>query len=125
MNIFTQFFSKLSKNPEQRRKEILNELIRQESSISRDIFGPIPKGGVREFFCLDEHNWVWHEEWQTTEGRKTRVTRYIISNKNIVKTINNGHPQSVSLKEAHNLEKAAKIYLHRAKKHIYNKTNKS
>ena len=38
------------------------QLIELESEIGRELFGPIPAGHQRDFFCLDAHTWVWHEE---------------------------------------------------------------
>lgn len=32
------------------------ELIQRESTIGRELFGPVPEGHRREFFCLDEKN---------------------------------------------------------------------
>ena len=39
------------------------ELIQLESEIGAQLFGEIPKGHRREFFCLDEKTWIWYEEW--------------------------------------------------------------
>ena len=48
------------------------DLLRQESKIGANLFGPIPKGHRRDFFCLDEATWIWHEEWKDEKG----VTHY-------------------------------------------------
>ena len=45
------------------------ELITLESEIGSQLFGPIPEGHRREFFCLDEKTWIWHEEWLDEIGR--------------------------------------------------------
>ena len=40
------------------------ELLALESEIGSELFGEVPKGHRREFFCLDEKTWMWHEEWR-------------------------------------------------------------
>ena len=39
------------------------QLIRRESKIGSQLFGQVPSGRSREFFCLDERTWVWSESW--------------------------------------------------------------
>ena len=45
------------------RKVTRRDLIRMESKIGATVFGPVPANHRREFFCLDEHTWVWYEEY--------------------------------------------------------------
>ena len=67
----------LSKNVEQRRVTAYREAIREEAKVGGQVFGAIPQGVRREFFCLDEHTWVWHEEWDDETGKhQVRTTRY-------------------------------------------------
>ncbi len=40
-------------NQEDRDTKLYNDLIRHEAKIGGTIFGPVPKGHRREFFCLD------------------------------------------------------------------------
>ena len=40
------------------------ELLTLESEIGGKLFGPVPAGHRREFFCLDEKTWIWYEEWR-------------------------------------------------------------
>ncbi|MFT4532324.1 MAG: hypothetical protein ACI9T8_000342 [Candidatus Saccharimonadales bacterium] len=119
MNIVTQFFSKSSKSPETRRQEILVDLMRRESAIGRDIFGPVPKNGSREFFCLDKSTWVWNEEWADTNGKHSKKTMYSIRDTDIVKSVNGSHYESISIKEAKNLRMASKLYVDRVGKKLY------
>jgi len=125
VNIITQFFSQFTKDPEQRKKEMLSDLMRRESRIGREIFGPVPRGGSRDFFCLDENTWIWHESWQTVNGQQERMTRYMVRKKDIVKSVNDGQYQSVSIEEADNLRQAAKIYRKRVGDEVYGQPNKS
>lgn len=102
------------------RTAILRNLIRRETEIGATLFGPVPKGGRREFFCLDETTWIWHEEWTDNNGQKQiRNTRYDFRPTGILKAQNGQGYQMVSLEEARHLEAAIKTYVARVKKEIY------
>lgn len=109
-------FQKLLKTVNQQREadreaQAYQNLIRQEAKIGGTLFGPIPAGHRREFFCLNEHTWVWYEEWRDHAGQKrSKSTRYDIRPNGVVK-IQDGHPsQYVSLDEGRNLYKAMSLY---------------
>ncbi len=46
-------------NEEDRRIKLERDLLRHEAKIGGELFGPLPQGGRREFFCLDEYTWIW------------------------------------------------------------------
>lgn len=96
---------------EDRRAELYRNLIRREAKIGGQLFGPIPQGGRREFFCLDEYTWVWHEEWVDKNGhRQIKTTRYDVRPNGVIK-VQDGQPsQYVSLEEAKRLYKAVDLY---------------
>ena len=103
-----------------KQAERYRELIRKEAVIGGTIFGAVPKGHRREFFCLDERTWVWHEEWADVAGqRHVLTTRYDVRPDGIVKTQNNGRYIKVSLEEASNLLEAAKMYKERVRLELY------
>lgn len=109
----------LNDRTEQRRAELYRNLMRREAKIGGDVFGPIPKGHRREFFCLDEHTWVWHEEWVDQNGQlQVRTTRYDVRPDGILKS-QNGHYSQVAPAEAKRLYKAANIYATRVKNELY------
>ena len=84
------------------------------------LFGPIPKGGRREFFCLDAHTWVWHEEWIDENGQhKSKTTRYDVRPNAILKAQDGSHYQPVSNEEAQHLRDAVQLYEKRVKEDIY------
>ena len=57
--------------------EAYRRAIREEAKVGGKVFGPVPEGVRREFFCLDERTWVWHEEWTDENGKpQIRTTRY-------------------------------------------------
>lgn len=105
---------------EERQAELYRNLIRHEARIGGTLFGPVPAGGRREFFCLDERTWVWHEEWLDSKGqRKTKTTRYDVRPNAILKAQDGQSYQHVTVEEARHLHEAAKMYNQRIRKEIY------
>lgn len=106
------------KQAEQRAERYRN-LIRREAKIGGQIFGPVAPGGRREFFCLDEHTWVWHEEWIDTNGQhQAKTTRYDVRPNTILKS-QNGQYQELSLQEVDRLYEAAQAYQQRVDAELY------
>ena len=118
-------FNKLIKiaglqSEEERRAELRRNLIRHEAQIGGELFGPVPEGTVREFFCLDQYTWIWYEEWTDESGRRQkRTTRYDVRADDIVKTTDGEHYQNVSSKEIDRLIDAVTAYRDRVRKEIY------
>jgi hypothetical protein len=103
-NIFKQ-------KDDQRRADFYKALIHHEAKIGGELFGPIPKGNRREFFCLDEHTWVWHEEWTDKSGkRQFLMTRYDIRPSGVVKSQGRSSYQSLSRDELKNFYRAVRLY---------------
>lgn len=103
----------------QREADLYRNLIRHEAKIGGQLFGPIPAGVRREFFCLDKHTWIWHEEWQDEKGQHIITnTRYDVRPDGIIKS-QNGHYQSVNEGEARRLHQAAKLYQQRTNAELY------
>lgn len=96
------------------------DLIRLESEIGAQLFGPLPKGHRREFFCLDETTWIWHEEW-IDEARKHRVTttRYEIQEQGILKVQEGARYNYLEGQELDNLNTAINMYYERVAREIY------
>ncbi len=104
---------------EERKADLYRNLIRHEAKIGGQLFGAVPANVRREFFCLDEHTWVWHEEWVDQSGQtQTRMTRYDVRPDSILKA-QDGHYSPISLQEAENLLAAAEIYEQRVVKELY------
>ena len=105
---------------QERESELYRSLIRREAKIGGEIFGPMPVGGKREFFCLDEHTWIWHEEWVNSSGiRQIKTTRYDIRPTGILKAQDGQTYQNVSLDEAERLLQASKLYEQRLRTELY------
>lgn len=97
------------------------DLIRLESELGRELFGPIPAGHRREFFCLDSQTWVWHEEWTDPATGKLRIvtTRYEVHPNGVLK-VQEGQPYKfVDGQELQNLASATSMYYEKVARHIY------
>lgn len=99
------------------------ELIRQEGEIGGQLFGPLPAGRKRSFFCLDARTWVWHEEWRDTTGQQRFLTtNYSIRPNGIVKTVDGRNYNSLSRSEAINLRDAIRLYYKKVMTQFYRQT---
>jgi hypothetical protein len=95
---------------EDRRAEIYKSLIHWEAQVGGQLFGPLPKDVRREFFCLDSHTWVWHEEWTDAEGHHALTTRYDVRPNGIVKSQGVNDYQTMSPQESRNFFNAIRLY---------------
>jgi hypothetical protein len=94
-------------------------LLRREAKIGGRLFGPPPAGGRREFFCLDEHTWVWYEEWLDGSGqRHIKTTRYDVRPTGVLKS-QNGYYQRLEREEAERLLAAARLYRDKVRAELY------
>lgn len=96
---------------EERRARQYRDIIRREAAIGGKLFGPVAKGGRREFFCLNEHTWVWHEEWIDQAGKRHAVTtRYDVRPNGIFKAQDGQPYRPLSATEAKHFYKAVILY---------------
>lgn len=110
-----------AKRQQEREQKLYNDLLRHEAKVGGTVFGAIPEGRRREFFCLDAHTWIWHEEWTSENGqRQVRTTRYDVRPGGILKSQNGNHYQAVSPSEANRLAQAAKLYEKKVNQEVYN-----
>ena len=93
-----------------RSKKLHREMLTMESEIGGRLFGPIPKGHRREFFRLDRHTWVWHEEWLEKGKRKMITTRYEVRPNAVLKVQDGQAYQRLTEPEARNLYWAISLY---------------
>lgn len=113
--------SNLLQSQEQKDAEEERRLIRFESSIGRDLFGKIPAGHDREFFCLDAGTWVWHESWKDSSGKELKLSaHYKVKPSGIVKSLNGGPFKPITEKEKVHLLSAIKSYISKVSE-SYNK----
>lgn len=97
------------------------DLLRKESAIGRQLFGTIPAGHQREFFCLDERTWIWYEFWEDPETKqpKEQTTRFEIHTNGIIKIQENQPYRVLEGQELQNFEAAVKAYHDRVMKEVY------
>jgi hypothetical protein len=99
---------------ERKRAELYTQLIHWEAKVGGELFGPVPKGSRREFFCLDEHTWVWHEEYTDDQGRRKIVTtRYDVRPNGVFKSQGANSYQALSREESQHLYDAVNAYYQR------------
>ena len=95
-------------NPQQ---DDLRDIIRYEAKLGGQLFGPTPPKHRREFFCLDEHTWVWHEEWSDdTNHHQMVTTRYDVRTNGIFKTQGHRPYTRLSQQELENFHEAVQLY---------------
>lgn len=105
---------KFRANDHTRRSNDYSNLIRQEAKIGGRLFGPVPTGHQREFFCLDDRTWIWHEQWTDTYGNVQSIqTRYEMRSDGVLKIQNGQQYQSLTQEEAINLFRAIRLYVQR------------
>ncbi len=101
----------LPRSDEQRLTDDYRRVMREAAKMGGELFGPIPAGHRREFFCLDEYTWVWHEEWTDNQGaHKAVTTRYDVRPNGILKSQGTSSYQLVKGEELRNLYQAACLY---------------
>jgi len=112
--------SQKAQRHDDREAELYRNLIRREAKIGGEIFGEIPAGTKREFFCLDERTWIWHEEWINPNGqRRIKTTRYDIRPDGILKAQDGQTYQHVSIEEAKRLLQAIGVYEEKMRTELY------
>lgn len=97
-------------DPQARIAAIRRNALRDLARMGGTLFGPVPKGTRREFFCLDEHTWIWHEEWTDAAGHHVRTTRYDVRPHGIFKAQDGQPYQPLSPEETLRLYDAALLY---------------
>lgn len=103
-----------ARSDEQRRLDAERTLLQMEAKIGGEIFGALPKGHSRQFFCLDERTWMWHETWKDAKGKQHAVTtRYDVRPGGVLKSQDGQTYQRLTRDEARNLYLAADIYQQR------------
>ena len=120
MGLFNSVFRQTIETDEERRQEILQDLLRLEIEKTQGIFGQLPEGTKRDFFCLDRDTWIWYEEWTDSKGRRRQMTiRYMVRATEILKSLNGGPYQRLTLDEVRNFKRAVEAYVYKAKSELY------
>lgn len=96
------------------------DLIRLESEIGSQIFGALPHGHRREFFCLDSHTWIWYEEWYD-ENRQfiSSTIRYEINQNGILKVQEGARYSYLDGQEYEHFAVAVQMYFEQVMRRVY------
>lgn len=112
--------NRIDQRHEEREAELYRALIRREARLGGELFGPVPAGVRREFFCLDKRTWIWHEEWIDEAGRRqVRTTRYDVRPNGILKAQDGQSYHRLTRREAEHLRDAARLYNQRVRSELY------
>jgi len=97
------------------------ELLQLESEIGARLFGDVPVGHRREFFCLDAKTWIWYEEWKDVKTGKiaTTTTRYEVHEKGILKVQEGARYSFIEGAELDNLVAATRMYYEQVARGVY------
>lgn len=110
--MFSLFGSLKAQHDEEKRAREYREALRRAAKMGGAIFGPVPEGVRREFFCLNETTWIWHEEWTDADGKLHIVTtRYDVRPNGVLKAQDGQPYRYVELEEGKRLYKAASMYV--------------
>lgn len=103
------------------------ELLQLESEIGSKLFGEVPSGHRREFFCLDAKTWIWYEEGidPKTKKRTQTTTRYEVHDNGILKVLEGARYAFIEGVELENLALATKLYYEQVMRGIYKRDPKT
>jgi hypothetical protein len=105
----------------QKKRAKLRELMRRESQIGATLFGPIPSGHQRDFFCLDARTWVWIEQWYDHEAKSAKMmqVQYEFQTRGVLKSVDGVAVGFVQADELARLLKAIYTYQQKVHQEIY------
>ena len=110
------------KMPKKRPLKVLTEreLLTLESEVGAKLFGPVPAGHRREFFCLDEYTWIWHEEWlDASKKLATSTIRYEVSDHGVLKVQEGARYSYLEGEELQNFGIAIRMYYEQVAREVY------
>lgn len=115
-------YLKLPKGSGAKKLRSERELIQLESQIGRELFGPVPKGHRREFFCLDEKTCIWYEEYKDANGQTvSSTTRYELQGDKVLKAQEGARYSYLEGSELDNLLLAISMYYERVMRKVYHR----
>jgi hypothetical protein len=104
-----------------KRASRLRSLMRKEAQVGSSVFGPVPAGHSRNFFCLDEITWIWSEQWydSATKSHQHMLVRYEFQSRGVLKTVNDVACGYVEGRELKNLVNAIESYTEKVASEVY------
>lgn len=119
-NVDDLSYLKLPKGGSSKKLRSERELIQMESKIGSQLFGSVPKGHRREFFCLDEKTYIWYEAYKDANGKEVEsTTRYELLGDKILKAQAGARYSYLEGEELHNLALAIEMYHKRVMREVY------
>lgn len=96
------------------------ELLKLESEVGARLFGAIPAGHRREFFCLDNRTWIWHEEWVGDDKKlQTSTVRYEINDNGVLKVQEGARYSYLEGEELQNFGLSVRMYYEQVTREVY------
>ena len=95
------------------------ELLNLESKIGAEIFGELPKGRRREFFCLDASTWIWHEAWKEKSTEHETTVRYEVHDNGVLKVQDGARYEFIEGEELRRFMTAVQMYYERVAREVY------
>lgn len=96
------------------------ELLKLESEVGSKLFGPVPAGHRREFFCLDNRTWIWHEEWISQDKKlQTSTVRYEINDTGVLKVQEGARYSYLEGEELQNFGLSVRMYYEQVTRDVY------
>jgi hypothetical protein len=96
------------------------ELLKLESEVGSKLFGPVPAGHRREFFCLDNRTWIWHEEWIGQDKKlQTSTVRYEINDTGVLKVQEGARYSYLEGEELQNFGLSVRMYYEQVTRDVY------
>ncbi len=121
-NVDDLSYLKLPKGSGGKKLRSERELIQMESKIGSELFGPIPNGHQREFFCLDEKTYIWYEAYKDADGKQIEsTTRYELQGDKVLKAQAGARYSYIEGEELKNLSLAIEMYHARVMRDVYHK----
>ena len=119
--------ARLFRVPRKHAKTLLTErdLLTMESQIGAQIFGPVPDGHARQFFCLDESTWIWSDSYTDDGGRHETLIRYEIHETAVLKVLGNTSYGFLGGDELRRFVTAVQMYYERVSRDLYKRDPQS
>ena len=95
------------------------KLIEMESAVGGQLFGTVPAGRRREFFCLDDTTWMWYEQWRENGQIKHTTVRYEIQKQGILKVQEGARYSYLEGAEFDNFMNAIRAYGQQVRARVY------
>ncbi len=95
------------------------QLVKLEAVIGAQLFGAVPGGVRREFFCQDAKTWIWYEQSPQNGKGQALTTEYHVEPQGVLKVQNGKKIGYIEGEELENLALATRMYYERVMRELY------